>query len=158
MSNLDEQAVDEQLGAYLRQQLDGQMGRAAEGFAQTQRFERRMRIWRRLAAGGALAAAASVAALLMIHAAHRGSAGGPGNGEPPIVKVDDSSQEPRELERTLAWRTVDDGTVLIGGSEPMRQLRREVYEHVQWYDPQQRTTIEMSVPTEEVIFVKMNKY
>ena len=69
------------------------------------------------------------------------------------------ADENSPLERTVFWRTLDEGTVYIDDDTPARQLRRQQVEEIAWTDKrsgERKTTY--SVPQEEVMFVAYDKY
>jgi len=59
---------------------------------------------------------------------------------------------------TIDVRTIDEGTVVVSDKGPARQFRREVIEHVEWFDPAQNKRIQIDIPSEEVVLVAMNTY
>ena len=58
-------------------------------------------------------------------------------------------------ERSIAYRTVDAGPVRAKDSSPARALRREVVETLRWYDPEHHEQMQVTVPSEEVVLIKM---
>ena len=58
-------------------------------------------------------------------------------------------------ERSIAYRTVDAGPGRMKDSSPARALRREVVETLRWYDPEHREQMQVTVPSEEVVLIKM---
>jgi len=63
-----------------------------------------------------------------------------------------------ELERTIAWQSFDEGTVRLEDDTPMRKVRREVLERIQYYDPARGALVEMTIPKQEVFLVGLNMY
>ena len=58
-------------------------------------------------------------------------------------------------ERSIAFRTVDAGPGHMKDSSPARALRREVVETLRWYDPEHREQMQVTVPSEQVVLIKM---
>ena len=58
-------------------------------------------------------------------------------------------------ERLIAFRTVDAGPGRMKDSSPARELRREVVQTLRWYDPEHREQMQVTVPSEQVVLVKM---
>jgi hypothetical protein len=54
----------------------------------------------------------------------------------------------------VAWQSIDQGTVLIDG-EPLRSVRRQRVDQFKWVDPATQQTIEVSVPSEEVVLTEL---
>ena len=70
-----------------------------------------------------------------------------------------SGLDDRDIERTVFWRTLDEGTVFIDPNTPARQLRRQQVEEVSWTDRQSgERRASYSVPQEEVMLVAYDKY
>ena len=61
-------------------------------------------------------------------------------------------------ERAIAYRTIDAGPVRTKDSVPTRALRREVVQTIRWYDPEHREQMQVTVPSEQVVYVKMPAY
>jgi hypothetical protein len=62
--------------------------------------------------------------------------------------------EPLVVGRILKTRTLDEGTMLVGRT-PVRKVRRQWLERVEWFDPQNRAHVQRIVPHEEVMFVPL---
>jgi hypothetical protein len=60
--------------------------------------------------------------------------------------------------QVIEYRTVDEGTVVTDDQGPMRQVRQEAIEHVEWADPQTHQVHEMDIPHEQVVLVTMPTY
>ncbi|HWB11708.1 MAG TPA: hypothetical protein VG826_20930 [Pirellulales bacterium] len=56
--------------------------------------------------------------------------------------------------RRLKTRTLDEGTLLVGRT-PVRKVRRQWLERVEWFDPQNGARVQRIVPHEEVLFVPL---
>ena len=156
----DNLQFDEMLSEHFRQRLDPQRGRAAAAFeaaaaetrAPSMRFRRFAPV--AIAVGGLIAAAVLVAWPLL-----RDRPGA--HGTPKIAAVPTSpirttaaaTDEPN-VERLLLWRAVDEGASVIADTVPVRKLRYEAVEQIEWEDPVDQATIQLSVPVAEVVFVQ----
>lgn len=58
------------------------------------------------------------------------------------------------LASALSTRTLDDGVLLVGRT-PVRKLRRQWLERVEWFDPHNGARVQRIVPHEEVLFVPL---
>jgi hypothetical protein len=77
--------------------------------------------------------------------------------KPPVQLASDDTPDP--IERTVYYRTVDDGTVFLDDQTPARQLRRQEVEQVTWLDRRTgRTSVTEMVPKEDVMLVAYNKH
>ncbi|MGE5611258.1 MAG: hypothetical protein ACM359_18560, partial [Bacillota bacterium] len=152
--------LDGLLTDYLSQELDNQLGRAASRFQQVSQANNPRRIPWLAIAGPAAAIAASLAVVWILHALHRPTASPPSAGDRSnqVTLQNDPSAQPLELQRAIAWQTLDDGTVMLDDDTPVRQLRQQVLKYVRWYDPQQQATVELAVPQEQVFLVEMKSY
>lgn len=65
------------------------------------------------------------------------------------------SGEPLLVGQQFQWRTIDEGIVYLDPYTPVRKLRRQRLERVQWYDVARGARVEMIVPREEVQFVAL---
>ena len=54
-----------------------------------------------------------------------------------------SNQELTPVQQIVAYRTLDEGSVVLENAGPARQLRRQVLQTVLWYDPDQKANIEI---------------
>ena len=89
------------------------------------------------------------------------------NHDVPVVSPDDglerpvttaSSASPAPLlvvGRSTRSRTFDGGTLLVGRT-PMRKVRRQWLERVEWFDPQHGARLQRIVPREEIVFVPLS--
>lgn len=84
---------------------------------------------------------------------------GADEGQPPSNEPDSkasgsqaSAGEPLLVGRTLKTRTFNEGTLLVGRT-PVRKVRRQWLERVEWFDPQNGARMQRIVPHEEVLFV-----
>jgi hypothetical protein len=167
--------LDEALMKHFAKRLDPQLGNAVARFAAhamkdsqiaqnsaepPARAEPRRGFWIATFSTSAVAAALIVGFAMFAHSINQNGNGGTKHGNPVV-----SSSQPTPsatdvpMERTLFWRTLDEGTVFLDDDTPARQLRRQQVEEVTWKDPasgEQRTSY--SIPQEEVMFVAYNKY
>lgn len=56
--------------------------------------------------------------------------------------------------RSLRGRTFVEGTLLVGRT-PMRKVRRQWLERVEWFDPQHGARLQRIVPREEIVFLPL---
>lgn len=155
MSHQEEHGLDDLLAAHLAAELDALTGRSAQRFQQLL-DARPFRPMPWLLAGSLTAMAASIALLWALQA--RWHTDSPAPPSPVTVNQDTTGDELLELERTLAWRTVDEGTFELDDKTPVRKLRTQTLQQVQWYDPRRQVLVEMTVPQEQVLLVGMNTY
>jgi len=180
MSDQDDLQIESALRAYLGRELDGQLGRAKACFlreieasapipinaataAPTRSIGgagRRARLWWAPLAGGIAAAVGIACGVAEFH---------PWKTTPKSPVVDNTphnatpstqlavAPEPSDSE-TIVVQTIDEGTVVVGDQGPARQLRREVIDHVEWFDPTTNKRIQIDIPREEVVLVGMNAY
>jgi hypothetical protein len=156
MKEMEEQDLDELLKGHLAGQLSPHAGASVERFEQElRRLHRRgLRLWVGLTAVGSLAASI-VVMLVMVY--------GGNPRKPPIIAMPaaDGPNAPAALvavERSLDWRALEEGTVLLENNIPARRVRRQVVEQVRWYDPQEQKYIKTTTPKEDVIFIGLTKY
>jgi len=162
--------VDEVLKTHLSRELDGQLGRAALRFREELAkpvapvaVSRPHAAWWAWGIVGA-ALAASVAIVLTLSPegiAGRGNKSH-GNGSNLVASSTNPSPETDnsgdDITHTVSWNTIDDGTVYPEDDAPMRKLRRERVDQLQWIDKKTGERVEVTVPREEVMLVGLNKY
>ena len=155
------------LAGYLDRELQRHTGRAAARFLEEMsrsaepharpRNSRAVRWWGPLI--GAIAAALGIiGGVAALHALSKGKSTGHGTMAivtPATAPTDESVQTVTD---TIDVRTLDEGTVVLADRGPARQFRREVIEHVEWFDPAQNKRIQIDIPSEEVVLVAMNTY
>jgi hypothetical protein len=162
MNDLEEQfgsPLDEALREHLRNQLDGQLGRATAAFRREVAASPRPRIGRRLLIWGVCAGASLAASVAIVWSAvaHR-------TAQKPVISRNDNpstSTEPSSplpVEQTLAYTTTDEGTVVLENEGPARRLRRSVLQTFEFYDPQQKASIQVTVPQEQTVLVGMQTF
>jgi hypothetical protein len=159
----EEFRLDEALRRHAARELDGQLGRAERHFlafaSREKASDRRATRW---TVWGAAAAAAACGALVWVLLAARQQGATrppperPGQASSATAETDDADLV--ELRRTVLWQTLDEGTLVVEDDVPLRKMRLQSLERVQWYDPDSRALIEATVPKEEVIFVGMQTY
>lgn len=149
---LDElEPIDHLLGAHLQEKLSGQLGRAAAAFeAQQQRAARARtrRAWIFASVPAAIAAALLIA-LAMPHSTARTGETGVANAAKPTI------------DETTWYRDLDAGTILVqrdGKLYPVRQIRRQMVQETDWFDPQEKARIRVTVPREHMVYVGMQPY
>ena len=160
----DETVLTGMLHEHLSEKLDDQLGRSATFFAQQMMREphstqqtrtnhwRIIRPWAWTLAAGSLAAAAAVVAFVVMSQRIVPSA------HPKIAVNPIVDESPRPIERTVYYRTVDDGTVYLDDDTPARQMRRQQVEQVTWLDKKTgQTSRTESIPKEDVMLVAYNK-
>ena len=162
MSDPNRDRLDELLGGHFACELDGQRGRAERHFLHVASHaspSRRQTAW--WAAWGSIAAAAACAAVVwtMPGLWQRGPIAPvverDGDAVSPIAAIEDDLVE---LRRTLVWQTLDEGMLVVDDDTPLRKVRLQSLERVQWYDRKNQALVEATVPKEEVIFVGMQTY
>jgi hypothetical protein len=172
--DLDESQLDDAIREHLAARLDGQLGRAQAAFRDhvaqasslcsspddatlasslcSASLRSRAHALRWLAAGAALAAGIVVAWLLL-------SGPAPDTTVPiahPAPHVPPAAIE--QYEKSVVWRTIDDGTVMVDDQTAARQFRRQFVRRAQWYDPNEQASIQVIVPRQEIIRVGLDKY
>jgi hypothetical protein len=157
--NTEDDALDAQLTAHLRGELDGQRGRAEARFrAEVLRARSRRRpmlgggVWG-LWVAGAMAASVGIVWGVGVHRLER-------QGKVTAKMETGASSRSAEAEPAMVgavteYRTIDEGAVLVENAGPARRLRREVLETLQWYDQQSGADIEVTIPHEQVVLVGM---
>ena len=145
----DNDKIDILISRHLAKQLDRHVGGAQKAFLAEVTQKRRWHIPTYWAVAAVLLIAATLAGIFAIRNLF------------VSPKVIDSPQivqksEPKPLlpiVQTVAWQTMDDGTVMMNGDIPIRQLRRQVVEKIKWYDADRNTTIELHRPQEQVMLI-----
>jgi hypothetical protein len=148
-----EQDLDELLTRHLGACLDGQRGRAAAAVraAQAARLARR-RWWI-----GSGAAAAAMAAGLAVAWVMLG--GGSHTGRDVKVKPDEWVIKDAAVEvappmvQSATWSPVKDEGLAVVDNQPVRQLRRQIVEEVEWYDAKDGAMVRTRVPRQQVILI-----
>jgi len=147
--NDNDNKIDILITRHLGKQLDRHVGRAQKAFLAEVTQRRRFSIPRYWAAAAILLIMATIAgvyALKNLFLAPR----------PDETKIVGPISEPPPLApiaQSVAWRTMDDGLVGMNGDIPVRQLRRQVVEHLKWYDEKRNTTVELRQPQEQIMLI-----
>ena len=142
--------IDILISRHLGKQLDRHVGRAQRAFLAEVTPTRRWYIPSYWAAAAVLLIAATLAGVYAI----KNLLVAPNGDDPKIVVGPLSESKPLlPVAQTVAWRTMDDGTVMMNGDIPVRQLRRQVVEHVKWYDEKRKTTVELHQPQEQIMLI-----
>ncbi len=144
--------LDMRLHEHLTLRLDPQRGRALAAFEEHSRSERASRSRRRWIIGVATSGliAASVAIAIFLHTpASRTIA-----PKSPIAREDTM----RNVERTMEWEASDEGVTVLDRSIPVRKVRQDAVEQVQWFDPQRNANMRLTVPVERVLYVQEETY
>jgi hypothetical protein len=155
--------LDTLLSDHLHRRLDGQLGRATAAFDQlaTQSPSRGRPPTRFAFATAGLIAAAVVA---IAWALWPRTAIRPHPTPPTVATVaaaaptPDTADTPRELERLVLWQTYDEGAGVFANQLPVRKLRQEGVEQVEFYLPDERATVKVTVPLVRNVMVQMETY
>ena len=148
--NDNDNKIDILITRHLGKQLDRHVGRAQKAFLAEVTQRRRFSIPRYWAVAAVLLLAATLAGILAI----RNLFVAPNKIE-SVVPTGTNSEPPplRPVAQSVAWRTMDEGTVMMNGDIPVRQLRRQVVEHLKWYDEKRNTTVELRQPQEQIMLI-----
>jgi hypothetical protein len=113
---------------------------------------------------GALAAAAAIALVFFLHDRQdRKDANAPSYQSPALVSAVDaieappagsSNFRPDELEYRLMEAT-DEGLFLIDDGAPARRTRYQFVDSYRWENPDDGSTIRLSIPRDEVLLVRL---
>jgi hypothetical protein len=63
-----------------------------------------------------------------------------------------------DFERLVMWHAVDEGAQVVDSTVPVRKLRYEAVEQIQWDDPVDHATIQLSVPVAQVVLVQQQTF
>ena len=146
--NDSDNKIDMLISRHLGKQLDRHLGRAQKAFLAEVSQRRRWYIPSFRAAAAVLLIAASVVCVIAFKDLFKSPKNPDGSQQipserPPLFPV----------AQTVAWQTTDDGTVMMNGDIPVRQLRRKVVERIKWYDAERNTTVELQRPQEQVMLI-----
>ncbi|MEA2710925.1 MAG: hypothetical protein QOF78_3526 [Phycisphaerales bacterium] len=163
--NLDDEhdPLDPLISEHLRGRLDPQLGRASAAFEaagntpQPTPHKRSPRLFIPIALGvGGLIAAAILVAWPML-----------GDRSPVRQPVDiavvpattkTSPAPDPNYERFVLWRAVDEGAQVVDATTPVRKVRYEALEQIEWEDPVDQATIRLSVPVAQVVLVQQQTF
>ena len=151
--NQPDNKIDQLIRAHLSRELDPHLGRFEKAFtAQLHKDDQirrhfNVRYW---SAAAVLLLSISIAATLFINTLlKRHHPNNSGNNH----LVESEPQPLMPIAQTVDWHIVDDGTVALNGDIPIRQVRQQVIERTKWYDPQRKTTFELSIPREDIMLI-----
>ena len=163
--NDNKDPFDALIQSHLRGELDGQLGRAEARFAREMARQENpgRRQMGRLFIGAVWASgvAASMGIVWGFVAHRMEPKGGLLTQHPAVVSTAPAYASPKSgisLDETISFQTIDEGTVVVKDHGPARQLRRQVLQSMNWYDPVRRERIEITVPTEQVVLVGMPSF
>ena len=155
MSDEKPDNLDVLLTEHLSTELAGQMGRAAGAFetlVMAQRAKeasrRNRRAWIVAVFPAALAACIALVATVGYHSGKTSTIAG---AKPGVGSFD----------QTTYYRDVDDGTIIVNsptGPVPVRAIRRQVVNEMQWVDPKDQTVRSMRVPQEKMVYVGLQPF
>jgi hypothetical protein len=143
--------LDVLLKRHLESRLRGQLGRATIAFRREYASRRtNPRAWRRwISAGASLAASLAVAWSLI---AYRGGTSPtvvpPPNSRDQVVYVD-----PTPVLETATWTPVVDEGLGMVDNQPVRKLKRNVVEQVEWFDPRHKAVVRTTTPKEQIFLI-----
>src|SRR5687767_7127531 len=136
---------DELIRSHLTSALDPQRGRARAAFDRSahpplaaSRTRTRWII--------APIASGAIAAMVLVTVSSRPA---PDSTIPPVAASPSS-----HVERVLTWRAVDEGPRVLHSTLPVRRVRYQSVEQIEWSDPDTRATIQLSIPREHVVLVQ----
>ena len=146
------------LSDHLRRRLDNQRGRSLAAFesgaipTSTVTLRRRGPLRLAFATAGLIAASVAIAWAVWPRAAVRPT--------PPFspVAAGVPSAAPRELERLVMWKTYDEGAGVLANQLPVRKLRQEGVEQVEFYLPDAGATVKVTVPVVRNVMLQMETY
>jgi hypothetical protein len=144
----EDDLLDELLTSHLRSALDGRLGRAQMAFDRELAARHRLRLW--AWAGAAMAACLAVGWLVV------------GSRPAGPTRVAHTDQTPAHVEDSVTpvlqaatWsRMMDDGAAVVDG-RPVRQLRRNVVEEIEWYDARDGAVVRTTVPQQQIFYIGM---
>lgn len=145
MTPTPDEELDLLLKTHLPAQLDPQLGRSVAAFRQSQAPRRTIGWW--IAAGSAVAAGVLLAVLLN-HGPRQTSV------PQPLAKKMLPEEVPTIVQSAKWSRLEDDGLAMVA-DQPARQLRRQVVDEVEWYDPRRKATVRTTVPRQQIILIGM---
>jgi hypothetical protein len=156
MSEEENEQLDQMLSENFRRRLDPQIGRASAAFeAATEMSSTRPHRLLPLFVGvGGLIAAAVLIAWPLLQDRPDGHGGVPKVAAIPTTTIRAAASDDVNVERLVLWRAVDEGASVVNSTVPVRKLRYEAVEQIEWEDPVDQATIQLSVPVAEVVLVQ----
>ena len=155
---LEDERLDHLINRHLSKQLDPQLGRAVSRFdAEVMHRSDRLGVWPRRLGWVSVAAAACLAVAWTWQSLHHTAQQ---RLIPAVPEIVQGPQSPQliPVSESIAWRTIDDGVVGVEDDVPIRQIRNQFLQTIEWYDPDRKATVEMTVPREEIVFVALNSH
>ena len=157
----EDRQLEDVLARHVACELDGQLGRAERqflAFASRENASDRRATWWTMWGAAAAAAACGALVWILLAARQQGTASPSPDRPAHASAVENDDAKLVELRRTVLWQTLDEGTLVVEDDVPLRKVRLQSLERVQWYDPGSQSLIEATVPKEEVIFVGLQTY
>lgn len=154
---LDDDQLDQLLRDRLNRSLEAQLGRAEAALEEALKVQPPRRSWRMpLWFAGTLATAAAAVWAIAVIRPVSPPLSKPHNPVNPVPAVS-VSQERQDVQFTAYQQTIDEGLRYLDEQTPVHQLRRQAIQQVQWVEPDGKTTMKVTVPTEQVLLVEYNK-
>ncbi len=149
MNEKSEHDLDELLSRHLGACLDGQLGRAAKAF----RAEQASRLARRRWWIGGSAAAAMAAGLALAWFVIGGRLGHDLKVKPDEFVIDAPVAVAPPMLQSATWSPVKDDGLTVLDDQPVRQLRRQIVEEVEWYDAKDGAMVRTRTPRQQIILI-----
>jgi hypothetical protein len=142
--------LDTRLREHLARELDPQRGRALAAFeAELQRDRTHRRRWTiGVSTAGLIAASIAIAVFLHVPRPSISPKG-------PIARNDDRM---RNIQQVMEWEASDEGVTVLDRSIPVRKVRQNAVEQVEWFDPKRNASMKLTVPVERVLYVQEETY
>jgi hypothetical protein len=151
MKDKSDHDLDELLKGHLAACLDGQLGRSALAF-RAQQSPRRLLGRRGLLAGAALAAGLVIAAMTWALLARQGTNGHRISPPHEVVMGSKIDTAPPMVQSTT-WSPVTDDGLAVVDDQPVRRLRRQIVDQVEWYDARDGAMVTRRMPREQLILI-----
>ena len=136
---------DQMIQSHLSGALDAQRGRARAAFERLAQPPLAVSPARKRWIIASIASGAIAATILLTLSPRPAS-----NPIVPPVAANPSSN----IERVLTWRAVDEGPRVLHSTLPVRRVRYQTVEQIEWSDPDTHATIQLSIPREHVVLVQ----
>ena len=140
-----EHEFDETLRSHLCGALDAQRGRARAAFERSAQTPLAPSRNRKRWVIASIASGAIAATILLTLS----SSPAPEASVPPVAAIPSSY-----VERVLTWRAVDEGPRVLHSTLPVRRVRYQTVEQIEFSDPDTHATIQLSIPREHVVLVQ----
>ena len=169
MNSDDDIKFDEELTRHFADRLDPQRGRAVRAFDEHIRARSTQRTWLLAASialifiGGTIATIASLWSTSPRHSpvaprvfadSHHPAATSPASAPATL-------DTPQDVTQLVAWAASDEGIESVKVQDqlmPARKVRREAVETTEWFDPQLKAQMTLTVPVEQVIWIQEDTY